>query len=105
MSKSKKTDLFFQTFKAMFLSFQVMSAFSDGLYASPAVFSAGTFFRKTKDTYFYHFSHQTKSGPYATVSEREGPISICEMDTCRPRSRFKDLLPSSRAGHVWVLRA
>ena len=47
---------------------QVLSAFSDGLYVSPALFSAGTFARKNKDTYFYHFEHGPRSGPYAAVS-------------------------------------
>ena len=47
---------------------QVLSAFSDGLYVSPAVLSAGTFARKTRDTYFYHFEHGPRSGPYAAVS-------------------------------------
>nr|XP_040566770.1 neuroligin-1-like [Lepeophtheirus salmonis] len=44
---------------------QVLQAFSDGLYVSPAVFSVGTFFRKSKNTFFYHFSHQTKGGPFS----------------------------------------
>ena len=46
-----------------------MSAFSDGLFVSPAVVSASTFARKTEDAYFYHFDHSPKSGPYAAVSQ------------------------------------
>ena len=47
---------------------QILSAFSDGLFVSPAVFSAGAFARKSKDAYFYHFDHSPRSGPYAAVS-------------------------------------
>ena len=46
---------------------QVLSALSDGLYSSPAVFSLGTFYRRTEKAFFYHFAHKTKSGPYSTV--------------------------------------
>lgn len=49
---------------------KVIQAFSDGLYASPAVFSARNFFRrssKQKTTFFYHFSHHTKMGLYNQV--------------------------------------
>ncbi|XP_059081378.1 neuroligin-4, Y-linked-like [Tigriopus californicus] len=48
---------------------QILSAFSDGLYGAPGIFSAGTFFRKSKNTFFYHFTHHTKSGPYATSGD------------------------------------
>ena len=48
---------------------QILSAFSDGLFVSPAVVSASTFARKTEDAYFYHFNHSHKSGPYAAVSQ------------------------------------
>ena len=48
---------------------QILSAFSDGLFVSPAVVSASTFARKTEDAYFYHFNHSPKSGPYAAVSQ------------------------------------
>lgn len=47
---------------------QVLAAFSDGLYGSAAIHSAGSFFRKSENTFFYHFAHNTKSGPYATVT-------------------------------------
>ena len=46
---------------------QVLQAFSDALYASPGIFSAGTFARKSKNTYFYHFAHHSKMGPYGQV--------------------------------------
>ena len=48
---------------------QILSAFSDGLFVSPAVFSAGSFARKSEDAYFYHFDRSPRSGPYAAVSE------------------------------------
>ena len=54
----------------LLLILKVIQAFSDGLYASPAVFSARNFFRrssKQKTTFFYHFSHHTKMGPYNQV--------------------------------------
>ena len=46
---------------------QVLQAFGDALYASPGIFSAGTFARKSKNTYFYHFAHHSKMGPYGQV--------------------------------------
>lgn len=56
-------------FKDLLLLLQVLQAFSDALYASPGIFSAGTFARKSKNTYFYHFSHHSKVGPYGQVSD------------------------------------
>jgi hypothetical protein len=50
---------------------QILSAFSDGLYVSPSVYSAGTFARKSKNTFFYHFAHRPNGGPYAAVSVHE----------------------------------
>ena len=46
---------------------QVLAALSDGLYNAPAVFSVGTFYRKTENAFFYHFKHKTQSGPYKAV--------------------------------------
>lgn len=57
-----------ETFLLDIYFFQVLEAFSDGLYASPAIFSAGTFVRKSKNTFFYHFTHHTKMGAYGQVS-------------------------------------
>ena len=48
----------------------MIQAFSDGLYASPAIFSARKFFQRSnrkKTTFFYHFSHNTKTSPYNQV--------------------------------------
>ena len=53
------------------ISLQVIQAFSDGLYASPAIFSARKFFQRSnrkKQTFFYHFSHNTKTSPYNQVN-------------------------------------
>ena len=46
---------------------ELVSAISDAMYLSPAVHSAGTFSRRKNNTFFFHFSHQTKSGIYAEV--------------------------------------
>ena len=62
---------------------QVIQAFSDGLYASPAVYSARNFFQrssKQQTTFFYHFSHHTKMGPYNQV------IIIIVVSTRRRRT-------------------
>ena len=70
-------------FKDLLLLLQVLQAFSDALYASPGIFSAGTFARKSKNTYFYHFSHHSKVGPYGQVSDDyrcyflRGIVSFC----------------------------
>ena len=48
---------------------QLVSALSDAMFVSPGVHSAGTFARRKNNTYFFHFSHQTKNGMYAEVPE------------------------------------
>ena len=45
----------------------MLQAFSDALYVSPAVYSVGTFLRRTKNVYFYHFAHRSKMDPYGLV--------------------------------------
>ena len=38
------------------------------MFLAPGLHSAGTFSRRRNNTFFYQFSHQTKSGMYAEVS-------------------------------------
>ena len=48
---------------------QLVSALSDAMFVSPGVHSAGTFARRRRNnTFFFQFSHQTKSGMYAEVT-------------------------------------
>ena len=47
---------------------QLVSALSDAMFVSPGVHSAGTFARRRNNTFFFQFSHQTKSGMYAEVT-------------------------------------
>ena len=49
---------------------QLVSALSDAMFVSPGVHSAGTFARRRNNTFFFQFSHQTKSGMYAEVTLR-----------------------------------
>ena len=49
---------------------QLVSALSDAMFVSPGVHSAGTFARRRNNTFFFQFSHQTKSGMYAEVTQR-----------------------------------
>ena len=46
----------------------LIAALSDAMFVAPAVHSAGTFFRRRNNTFFYHFNHQTKGGMYAKVN-------------------------------------
>ena len=48
---------------------QLVSALSDAMFVSPGVHSAGTFARRRNNTFFFQFSHQTKSGMYAEVTQ------------------------------------
>ena len=48
---------------------QLVSALSDAMFVSPGVHSAGTFARRRNNTFFFQFSHQTKSGMYAEVKQ------------------------------------
>ena len=49
----------------------LVSALSDAMFVSPGIHSAGTFARRKNNTFFFHFSHQTKSGMYAEVPETD----------------------------------
>ena len=68
----------------MFL--QVLQAFSDALYVSPAVYSVGTFLRRTKNVYFYHFAHRSKMDPYGLVKMI---FFLCTGETETKRKREK----------------
>ena len=47
---------------------ELVSALSDAMFLAPGLHSAGTFSRRRNNTFFYQFSHQTKSGMYAEVT-------------------------------------